>query len=195
MEQQNPSDKNSKESSSNPNTKYDNAFNRIKNLLTNKIFYQRENVQAFFQTQIRVKADITVRDSTSFKKLFHSPVTSALIRDYLNRILAPKELSEAPILELACYYYLNALCRLSEDVTSIDFRLVLLAVCFNIAQKILFDRDIHPNSMAKLLGLSKKKLYQREIFLINEVFDFDLGVDKRTFNIFCEHILKEENAA
>lgn len=118
---------------------------------------------------------------------FSYPSDVQSLYEYLARIHKPDLFESSPVKELACFFYSQIILKLGpgkpEDVEQ-EVRLILYAVCFNLAQKYLFDRDVQPSSMARLLGMEKKTLYEREVFVLEHIFDFCLKVDETSFEKF-----------
>lgn len=136
--------------------------------------------------------DSSVDSSTKkvFLKLFHSPANEALIKKFVNRLTSPKAYLGSPVHELALFLYSQVVIRMALANSENDFKLVLFASCFNLAQKYLLDHDTQPDSMAKLLGMQKKQLYKREFFLLSIVYGFALTVDSGAFQAFSLRLNK-----
>lgn len=134
----------------------------------------------------------TQRMTQKYLKYFHTEATEDFIINYLQRIQSVKVLAENHTLELACFIYAKVIKRLQIDFSQVDdlqnYLILTFGVSLNIAQKFLLDRDIHPDSMQKLLGIKKKQLYQREIFVITKVFDCCFDVDEREFKRFVSQL-------
>lgn len=128
-----------------------------------------------------------------FLKYFASDNSVDTLTAYLDRIQSVNEMTASPTLEAACYVYAKLLDEMSitDFASSADLRetrLLTFCVCLNVAQKYLFDRDIHPDSMQKLLGIKKKQLYQREIFVLIKVFKGCLTIEEKEFKNFTDKL-------
>lgn len=136
------------------------------------------------ETPIQLTPNILAR----FTKFFHSPANKNFLEDYVHRCDSPMFSNLAPVQEMACYIYSKILLSVGQKIQTEDLRLVVYAVSLNLAQKFLLDREVFPESMAKMLGMPLKQLNMRDIFIMNKFFGFWLQVDKEIFNRFRSYI-------
>lgn len=123
-----------------------------------------------------------------YLKFFRTPADDAYMHEYVERCHRPASFSNAPVLELACYIYSRILLGLKGHVKAMNLRLLTFAISVDLAQKFLFDRETHPKSMSKLLGLPPRDLYKREIFILRAVFDLNLDIDTERFQNFRDYL-------
>lgn len=129
---------------------------------------------------------------SKFLKYFRTESSDDFLISYLERLQSVKVIIDSPILELACYIYakiFNELEISKEVETDLEIlQLLTFGVSLNIAQKYHFDRDIHPDSIQKLLGIKKRQLYQREIFVLTKIFDCCFRIDEKEFEMFSNKL-------
>lgn len=128
-------------------------------------------------------------DNRNFEDAFCSVSDPSSMSRYLKRLSQPKELAEAPILELACFIYSQVLLCANENMKSAPVATVLFAEGVNLAQKLMFDTDISPPSLSKLLGLPVKALYSREMFLMRKIYDYQFRIDAEEFYRFRQYLV------
>lgn len=118
---------------------------------------------------------------------FSYPCDDSELFCYLERIHSPGQFDFSPVKELACFFYAQVVLRLSQgpaEQAEPSLRIILYAVCLSLAQKYLFDKPMHSNLMTKILGMPKKALYEREIFLMDFIFDFFLKAEQGNYENF-----------
>ena len=125
--------------------------------------------------------------SEKFDELFNgrnlkNPISS----DYfLERISQVKGLDKIAFL-IAGYLFFRVIMipDLFRDFEENSYNIKVFATCIYLAQKYYLDIHYHSKDMGKLLGLKRKSLNKKEIFLFEHAFGFDLKINKRHLTDF-----------
>lgn len=125
------------------------------------------------------------------KNCFGMPCTEKYLERYLDRLHNPQVFQKGPVKELACFLYTKVALKISKEALEVETRLPLYAICFNLAQKYLLDEEVHPDSVSKLLGMPKKAINEREIFILQFALEFQIKVDNISLETFSKYLSQQ----
>lgn len=115
-----------------------------------------------------------------FVKLFrlrpNPKITSEVLLKYFDQANSPKEFK--PMIKIwAGLLMIKCLAKLPIGPKTEMSGIKLYLTCLNIAQKFLLDVNYSHDSMSKILGINKQKLFTMEQFLMFEVLEFEIDID------------------
>ena len=122
-----------------------------------------------------------------FDELFNGSKISEPISidSFLDRISRIEQLSNVVFLISGYLFYQIIITpEIFKNFKESSYSIKLFATCVYLAQKYHLDTQFHPNDMGKLLGLKPKSLNEKELFLYEKIFKFDLRISPKNLKRF-----------
>ena len=110
------------------------------------------------------------------------------IDDYVDRIAAISNM-KGYLLYVAAYLFFKVITKPDLFTVYEDYTIKLFSSCVYLAHKVYLDQQYTAKFMSKLLGIPKKKLNRRELFLCGgNVFNFKFQVDQKNLEKFIKFL-------
>ena len=122
-----------------------------------------------------------------FHELFNGQKLKKKIsfENYFKRLAFYSDISEE-ILTYASFLFLRVISDDKLPYKYSNYAIKVFGTCVYLSQKILQDKGFHPDSMAKLLGMPKKKLHKKEFYIMEKILEFSLNFDQSNFEEFIK---------
>ena len=107
------------------------------------------------------------------------------LEEYLERILQIKELQGPIFIQAGLLFYRIIMTpHIYHNFEDSQYSIKLFGTCLYICQKMHMDIGFFPKDIGKLLGLKPKSLNQKELFLFQKIFKFDLRLNEKSYKRF-----------
>ena len=136
------------------------------------------------------KCPLCSKNQSKFETLFNGTklCSELTIDDYVDRIAMDRNM-RGYTLCIAAFLFFKVITKPHLFSSYEDYTIKLFSTCLYIAHKLYLDRNYSSAFMSKLLGIPKKKLNRRELYLCGEsVFNFNFGVNEAEINKFILYL-------
>lgn len=164
--------------------------NRVYLLIQNAgLFSLQRKICSSSQRDIRAPKQAMIQEQTiqEFDRYFRGEKhrSKITVEEYLDRILQVPELC-GDILELAGYLFYKILLKpdVYKNFIDSEYTIKLFATCIFFVQKWHLDQEFCNEDICKVLGLQINSISYKELFLYNEILNFDIKIDEEKLEEF-----------